>query len=383
MLKDSLNSVKIERALPVVDQLSQQVRALIKEERFPAGSKLPSTAEMARMWESDAKTVHGAMTRLVKEGLIYRKPGSGTFVREKSTALTKVAIYYQNTSVRSRGSFYIHSLQEALAEVLKEKGIEMSILTDPRSGEEAKEPWELLVTAARRREFQGLIVPVVDSVHLPWLLKLPVSSVFQAVGDFPNKVDFDDKQFAELSLGALLEKGCRSVGLICHPGRSGAFAETLVDTARALGLEILGERIRPEEVLIPPRDGESYDHSQERLGYEKFNALWLLDQKPDGLVVYPDTFVRGVLFGVAEKGVRVPGDLKLVLHRNAGIGLFCPLAADFVVSDEREVAKALVNQLERLFHGESISPQTVPFQLIKSPARVATAPGSSAPRPGT
>jgi DNA-binding transcriptional regulator YhcF (GntR family) len=373
-----LNTVKIERAMPVVDQISHQVRTLLKDESFPSGSKLPSTAEMARMWESDAKTVHRAMTCLVKEGLLYRKPGSGTFVRERSEAMTQVGIYYQNSALGSRGSLYIQALQAAIAAELQEKGIEMSILSDPRSGKQAGEPWELLTTAARRREFQGLIVPVVDAEHLPWLLKMPVPTIFQYAGDIPNKVEYDFKQFAELSLGLLAEKGCRSVGLICpftisegnrtyspylNPDISGVVFEAFVETARVLGLEIRSEGMRTERMRIPRREGESYDHCQERLGYEQFNALWRLDQKPEGLIVYPDTFVRSVLFGIAEKGVRVPDDLKLVLHRNDGIELFCPLPADFVVSDEREIAKALVRQLERQFHGESIAPQSVPFHL--------------------
>jgi len=364
--------------MPAVDQISQQVRALLKDGDFPAGSRMPTTAEMARMWESDAKTVHVAMTRMVKEGLIYRKPGSGTFVREQSGEVTQVGIYYHAKSLSGPGSRYIQALQQALGEELKAKGIKMSIWVDPRSGQDGETTWELLETAARRREIQGLIIPVSDRNHLRWLMKLPIPSAFHTGGDIPNKVDHDLNQFAERSVRALAEKGCRSIGLIsayafndgdtAHSNafdRGKLFFETFVATARALGLEILSGGMPPPSC----EENESYDHFQERMGYDQFQALWLLDRKPEGIVVYPDTFVRGVLLGIAEVGARVPDDLKLVIHKNAGIDFFCPFAVDFLVSDERDVAKALVSQMERQVVGQPVSPVSLSFQHIESPAR--------------
>ena len=45
-------------------------------------------------------------------------------------------------------------------------------------------------------------------------------------------------------------------------------------------------------------------------GYELFRALWADPDHPEGLVVYPDSFVPGVLLAMAELGVRPPADTE-------------------------------------------------------------------------
>jgi len=371
MTNASLLSINIERPATVIDQISKQVRSLIKEEKFAPGSRLPSTAALAKMWGSDVKSVHFAMTRLVKESLIYRKAGVGTFVRELPGALQKVCLYYPPKALGSRGSLFQESLYESLTQELEERGIEIQVWVDSRTGAAAAEACDLLTTAARHREFQGIIAPLVDLAHLQWLLKLPVPTAFQSSADIPNKVDSDLKQFAAMSFRILAEKGCRTVALICPfsvtegirshsldgtPDTSGHYFHLFSDAAKGFGLRLMSEGMSVRGQGAPPDAVASGDYSQEQMGYEQFHAVWREPEKPQGIVVYPDTFVRGVLLGIAETGVRVPEDLKLVLHKNAGIDLFCPYPADLVISEERDIAKALVNQLETQFSGKPVSP---------------------------
>ena len=127
MTNASLLSINIERPATVIDQISKQVRSLIKEEKFAPGSRLPSTAALAKLWGSDVKSVHFAMTRLVKESLIYRKAGVGTFVRELPGALQKVCLYYPPKALGSRGSLFQESLYESLTQELEGRGIEIQV----------------------------------------------------------------------------------------------------------------------------------------------------------------------------------------------------------------------------------------------------------------
>jgi|LakMenEpi03Aug12_release.lakeMendotaPanAssembly.Ray.scaffolds.fasta_scaffold700825_1 hypothetical protein len=53
-----------------------------------------------------------------------------------------------------------------------------------------------------------------------------------------------------------------------------------------------------------------------------------------------------------ELGVRVPRDLKLVLGKNEEIPLFCPMPAEFIVLSQREVAEALIDDVEAQFYGK-------------------------------
>jgi len=369
---ETLSSIKLERGMPMVEQLSAKVRQYLKEGVYQPGTKLPSTAELARMWESDVRTVHRAMAILVKEGLLRRKPGSGTFVRERSEVLTRVAIYCSRELLGARGSLYAQSLQSALDAELKEKGLEVQHWVDSRSEGKTREPWASLMNAARRRDFQAVIVPMTDLSQLGWLSKLPVPTAFHCSEDISNGVKFDQNQLIELGLEKLASQGCRSVGLISplathvlkktqlhHPNEE--FYKIFTEIACSKGLEI-----RNEWMYAAHHEDDLRNVTHEQFGYQQFNKLWQCAEKPDGLFVYPDSVVRGVLMGIARHGVRVPEELKLVLHKNAGSDLLCPFRADFVVSDEREVAAALAGQIIRQAQGQNVVTQYIRFHLSES-----------------
>jgi DNA-binding LacI/PurR family transcriptional regulator len=185
------------------------------------------------------------------------------------------------------------------------------------------------------------------------------------------------EQFSEMSLQAVAEQGCRSVGLICpmpstvtnsdnsrHENVS--FYGHFMDRARDLGLEVRNEWMRITHDEADPRGQAGM---QERFGCEEFLELWNLPARPEGLLVYPDTTVRGVILGLEKRQVRVPEELKLVLHKNEAIDLLCLMPATFVISSERLYAQALIEQVQKQFRGESCEPISVPFRLeINLPA---------------
>ena len=76
------------------------------------------------------------------------------------------------------------------------------------------------------------------------------------------------------------------------------------------------------------------------------------------------TFFIGVIMALQAQQVRVPEDLKLVLHKNEAIDLLCPVPATFAVSSERAVARALIEQVQKQFRGEPVEPMSLPFRLL-------------------
>ncbi|RAO76064.1 PLP-dependent aminotransferase family protein [Dyella jiangningensis] len=63
-------------------QVYQQLRAAIVEGRLPAGSRLPSTRDLARQLGVSRKTTLEVYERLVAEGFLEGRTGDGTFVAE-------------------------------------------------------------------------------------------------------------------------------------------------------------------------------------------------------------------------------------------------------------------------------------------------------------
>ncbi|MBI4024639.1 MAG: GntR family transcriptional regulator [Verrucomicrobia bacterium] len=362
----TLAEIQIERPKIIRRQISDSVRSLILSGEIKIGTKFPSTQELAATWGTDVKTVHKALTPLVKEGLLTRTPKVGTFVEDRAAQLTCVGVYYTEDIWTNYVSAFQQSVHAALKHLLNHSRIQTRVWVDPRPATEQNQTWDTLARAAQNREIQALMTTATDYSHIHWLQKLPIPFAFLGSANLPNKVTLDLPQLAELSLRHLAEQGCRSVGVIAPNCPSSVdpsggrhehaiFLERFVTVAGELNLTIknqwMGVAQRPDELR-----GESEEH----FGYRKFCELWRLPERPDGLVILPDNTAKGALMALLEKQVRVPQELKLVLHKNAGIDLLCPVPAALVISDERDMARALMAQVQKQTRGEVCRPVFVP-----------------------
>jgi GntR family transcriptional regulator len=68
--------------IPIYYQLEQEIRRMIEKELSP-GDMLPSERDFSEKYDISRMTVRQAIANLVKEGLIYRQKGRGTFVAER------------------------------------------------------------------------------------------------------------------------------------------------------------------------------------------------------------------------------------------------------------------------------------------------------------
>ena len=361
--------ITIDRPLAVHEQIRKQVRDLIVSSEFPENSRLPSTQELAKMWGTHPSVVHTALTPLAKEGWLKRVPRVGTFVTRPERRLNRIGLYVRSESMMGGAYAFQGALLSELKQLLREQDIELSIWTDPRPLDEQHKPWEALRKGMLSRKIQAMIVTAVDWPHLNWLLQLPVPSAFLSSGNIPSRVVHDQPQFANLALDALAGKGCRSAGLIAtacpsfnNPDGSTHFMtlfyQHFVEKAAELGLDIRDEWIRCSQKDINPIS------EHEKFGYDHFRELWTSPAgRPDGLIVWPDTVVKGVMLGLKEHGVRAPDELRLVFHRNRGVPLHCPMPASFVESDERKIAEALLRQIRRQIDGRAPEPISVPYAV--------------------
>lgn len=69
-----------ERLVPLVDQLYQSIRGRIRDGRWQPGTRIPATRVMATDLNVSRNTVTEAIERLVQEGYLQARRGSGTFI---------------------------------------------------------------------------------------------------------------------------------------------------------------------------------------------------------------------------------------------------------------------------------------------------------------
>ena len=97
---------KVDRGLPV--PLHFQIRAslieMIERGEVVSGQALPPEKELANRYGVSLSPIRQAILDLVKEGVLYRRPGSGTFLREPPRTERVSVLGSFSESLRARGA---------------------------------------------------------------------------------------------------------------------------------------------------------------------------------------------------------------------------------------------------------------------------------------
>ncbi len=364
---------------PLHEQVERYVRSRIVSGVFAPGTRLPSTAALAKETGTSVVTVHRALARLARENILDRKPRHSTYVKGAAPALTCAGMYFDTPFYNPELGFF-RALRLELTRGLLAQGVKNVVWSDDRPDGDRKELLQSLTRAIEKREIQALIAPMVSEADTAWLSTLPIPTAILACR-CPLKTAFftDLAQLARTGLGELQRQGCRSVGVISNlrlsPASSDSvaldFHRSVVESAGELGLETRNDWMR-----FPAVAPTSLSH----YGYEQFHSLWNLDHHPDGLLVYPDTAASGVITAILERRLDVPRELKLVLHANDILPHPCPLPASILVTKVAEHSNELIRIINDQFAGREPRPVAPRASVIRFPLPMT---GIDPPPPGT
>ncbi|MEI8195911.1 MAG: substrate-binding domain-containing protein [Phycisphaerae bacterium] len=338
-------------------QIATHVRHMILSGMAPEGFKFPSNQELAAQWQVACSSVHAAMAVLVKEGLIERTPKRGTFVTQRSRNLTHMAIYLADNIWQKPTAAFKRAVVEVFCAKLKERNVVPDIWIDSRPVPEQDLLWPDLAMAAEQRRFQAILHCIGGDEHqLKWIRQLPVPVVAVSSTPLRNCVYFE--QSSHLAVHELARLGCRSVGMI-GPRRKGCKdnadwsksvgIKEFANTAAALNLEVRDEWFQFPQELVNEPDAEQF-------GFVAMKHLLRMPQRPEGIFVTHDWVARGALMAVMENKIKVPDDLKLVLHRNVEVGFLCPVPVSFLDFSITKIVDGLINSLDAQLRGEVLEP---------------------------
>lgn len=357
-----MNAVPLElhSVAPAYRQVADHVRRLVRGGRYVPGSRLPSCQALAATWHTTHDTVHRGLQILLKEGLLRRLPRQGIFVATRSPRLSAIGVYYPAHYLPS--SPFQQQVLSGLKQVTQKEGGELLPFPDGRIDErETASAWDPLMTAMESGRIQALVATSISQYSLEWLAKLKLPVAWFASARFPNGVRFDGAALYRSSLQTLRRQGCSTVGLISATDldrtvfRSERGKETFYTDGFREACAECGLRTRPQWIRSTARLGEA-----DRLGaaavrcsgHRLFYQFWKQSERPEGLLIDDDNLAEGSLVAMLELGVRVPEELKLVLHRNAHLEYYCPFPVAYIVTDEHAVSRALWQQVQRQFRGE-------------------------------
>jgi GntR family transcriptional regulator len=101
-MRGGMNMIDKNSPIPIYYQLEKEIRHMIEEELSP-GDPLPSEREYSEKYDISRMTVRQAISNLVKEGLIYRQKGRGTFVAERKFELDLSGLSSFSEDMKKRG----------------------------------------------------------------------------------------------------------------------------------------------------------------------------------------------------------------------------------------------------------------------------------------
>jgi DNA-binding LacI/PurR family transcriptional regulator len=345
-----IDKVVVDRAESPTFQIAERIRQMIHDGELTPGMKLPPTRSLATQLSVDPTAVHRSLAKLVKEGLLLRTPRVGTFVAEPPSDLQRLAFYY-----RPVVSGYFSNFERAvLTEVTRlghKQGFAVEVFNDSRKYEvSAKEPPPDLIRHTRTRWIQGVISGSTSPEQVKWFSSLTVPHATISTPSVPHTLYWRREVVSEIAVRQLALRGCRKIGMIttlrAHEDSKATayemahyrgFCDTLAELKLPMNPDwLIGQGTKTKGIKEP---------EMAAFGFDAFNRIWDLPNRPDGLFLYPDVLATGALMAMAMRGIKGPQDLKVVMHANEELPIFCPFPVDRVVYRAADAANSLVTYI--------------------------------------
>jgi GntR family transcriptional regulator len=117
---------------PLADDIARELKAEIRDGRYPPGSRLPTEADLCRRFGVSRATVRSAVKELDVRGLVRTQQGVGTFVRRRPAVRDGLERMGSITeSIRASGKLPGHEYaRRTLRQVLPDEAERMEVPPD-------------------------------------------------------------------------------------------------------------------------------------------------------------------------------------------------------------------------------------------------------------
>lgn len=308
------------------EAVEQYLLKEINSGQMPAGTRLPSTAEMAVQLEVSINAVQKALMRLASRGILERKPNLGTIVSARQDATNNIFLLI-GPNLREEICHFDRRLSSIMEEQLHARGYTPIIydglnqIFDNNSSASARSINQLLTDIAELRP-KAIVEQNFVTLRVPELIQaddVPIVA-FRPL-KYGGDVYFDTPHLYAEAARLAVENG-RSRAMFVLKGNNieqdSINLKAFWDSARQHGLtvsKILQVNSRP----APP----SPEQTLEELLTKELQMWKQLPprKRPDTIIVMDDILMRTAAICMLREGISVPHDLLPVTLRNEGIDL--------------------------------------------------------------
>jgi DNA-binding LacI/PurR family transcriptional regulator len=334
-------------------------------------AKLPTFQELLRLLDISVTTLNLALNQLESRDIISRRQGSGIYVSKRLFEKRIALVFGCNIFQPGVSPFYSLLLKHCEKRAATHREQFSFYLDTPelsRSSGDSMVHRDLEEVISQGKIDGILVAQQRDQAQGKWLQQqdIPVVSL-DTYPSGPRLINFDYQELIDLCVGALCERGCRTLGLL---GILNEHALMFRNSAEKRGVQI------SERWMVYPKTEEDppYDR-HESLGRE--NVEDLIAQcggktgLPDGLVITDDVLACGACSRLEGFGVLPGTDIKIATHLNKGSDILANWKNKLTLAeiDPQEIVEAMFSILERLM---ADGPKTETQSPISIQARIAT-----------
>ena len=333
---------------PKYQQVYSALRRDIQSGRLTKGDRLPSEADLVRLFGASRITVGRAVRDLQAAGLVERRAGAGTFVKApQSTTGLSFGLLIPDLG---ETEIFEPICQGMMASPLAEGHALVWGSLNGTSGSREEDAWRLcrqyidrrvsgvffapLEVAAGKDGVNEQIAKALDAARIPVVL------LDRTVLPYPERghhdlVGIDNRRAGYVITEHLLQRGAQTLAFVAMPNaaatvdaRAAGYREALYSAGATVDRALV-QRIDPEDTTAVKR---------------------LMDTlRPDGIVCANDRTAARVMRTLLGLGVKVPDDVRLVGVDDADFAELLPVPLTTLRQPSRQIGDAaLAAMLQRI-----------------------------------
>lgn len=293
-------------------EIYDRIHAAILSGHYATGEQIPTELELGLRYKASRPTVSRALRELERQGFVVRRPGAGTFVRQRRperSALLGLTVPHTEGGI-------LAPICEEIVRRAHDRGYGvLSCAGIPSGRESATHTVEEFCANLIERKVGGvfflpLIVPptendvnrrITDQLRSAGL---PIVLLDRDIRDYPNRsaydlVGVDNRRNGYLITKHLIGLGCRRIAFVSID------LQVSTSTARIAGyLDALADHDLPA-------DRQRVYHWSDQQGIDFVRRL-VAESDSEAFVCLNDDVARTLLHHLAILGVSVPGDVRVV-----------------------------------------------------------------------
>ena len=349
---------------PKYQAVASALRQEIDSGLYASTRQLPTEYLLCQRFQISRQTVRRALAMLEEEGLITRRQGSGSHLRERAEpeALLNCTVAVMTTYI---SDYIFPDVLQGLESVLTaNSSAPLLFATQNQISTERK----ILQTLLTMKDLSGVLVEgaktALPNPNLDLYQKLVqrgvrlvfLHGVYPELADTPS-VLADDSGGGRMLVEYLYKKGHRNIAGVFKGDdmqgrlRYAGYAEAL----RSLDLPLEDKQIFWYNTEArPPFRSEHFVDS-------------VLDNIPGctAIVCYNDEVAIQVVTQLKKRGVRVPEEMAVVSFDNSQYSELAPVRITSLSHGSQNLGELAAELMLRLLRGERCKPVVVPWQLIE------------------